>query len=107
MIIMAGNYGINLTLFNETYKVKGYEITKSCMDWCREQHYIHNSNLATEGIFLLIFVFAAIIILYATYYLSDYYKNEKIAERVFEIALDAVILFMLAFFVWFFWFAPK
>ncbi|KKN07607.1 hypothetical protein LCGC14_1065140 [marine sediment metagenome] len=87
------NYSIDLSLITGKLKPK---ITNTCIDWCREAHFAHNTNLEIEMLFLPA---GALLLLIAYQILRN---NEKLKPHVFKFLIASKWL-LIAFFGLFFY----
>lgn len=56
--------------------IRMQEITNECLEWCREQHFIHHSNLDTELMLVPCIALLLLILRNVYYMLEDYIKTD-------------------------------
>lgn len=79
-------------------------ITNDCFEWCREQHFIHQSNLETQLLFICLIVAILLFINYAIIKHNQFilkYANiyeetlQKTVVLINEYALYLLIVFLI------------
>jgi len=84
----------NETIVDSNNKLFG--ITNKCVDWCREQHIIHNNNIEME---MLIMPGIALLSLI----LYEIFKNNKKFEKYIYKLINFAKVLLILFFIYFFW----
>jgi hypothetical protein len=82
-------------------------ITDECFLWCKEQSFIHSSNLTIEGIGIVVLALIVLSIRYVYYLFEDFIKideKEKL-KYIIDKAPDFAILLLIGFLIWFVYFA--
>ena len=97
---------------NTTNIIIGFpEITKACFDWCKEQNFIHSSNLEIRSLTILIIALIALFIYFlANNFLDHFTKNlnfetkEKI-ERFILLLPEFAMYLIIGFLIYFIYFS--
>lgn len=101
-------------MLNNTFTLNIFkpEITQTCFNWCKEQHYINQNNLT---IYSLTIPLLALVSLFGCYLIYNYnsqilnlFKENELKEhhleKAFKLLLEFSILLLLGFFIWFIFF---
>ncbi len=102
MIEITPAYPINNTNF-----ISG--VSDKCFDWCKDQHFIHESNLTVQGMSIpaiaMICLFSANVILKFDKIIAIKLKiSPRNLTTVYILLHNLAFLLLLGFFIWFIFF---
>lgn len=80
-----------------------------CFEWCKEQNFIHASNLQVQTMFLLLLAFAVFlgayfINTYSEHIKSSYGISEEKLTKIFTLLYEFGLYLLAGFFIWYVWF---
>lgn len=80
------------------------EISSTCWNWCKEQHFNNASNLTIEGISIVVF---ALIILFIYTVLIKYWdyiefeRNKEKIKKIVDLMPYLTLYLLIGFLIWF------
>lgn len=90
-----------------------YSPTNACFEWCKEQNFIHQSNLEIQGLTILVVALIALFIymLYLNFgemldieMLDITYRQRIMTEKIIQLLPEFSMYLIIGFFIWFIWF---
>lgn len=87
------------------------DITEGCFDWCKEQHFINNSNLGIEALLLVAFAMVVLFIWFVYnsglgQKLTDNleYEQKETINKIIRRLPDFALYLLIGFFIYWKWF---
>lgn len=92
---------------NLTSVIPVSEITAGCVDWCKEQYFVHYNNLEIFEMSFIVIALISLIIHNAVENYIDFFREHNVSERYLEMIYEAssllvfiMLIFFLIYMVW-------
>lgn len=93
---------INVTLDKDLLYNSANQITETCFNWCKEQHYVNDfGGVWLIGLSLLVLVFFHVIHTFPDFIQQTFEVSEQKLEWLLPLLVSLSTYLLIGFFIWF------
>lgn len=94
-------------ILNTTVFSPSHEPNSACFSWCKEQYFVHSSNLTIEGLSIVVIALISLFLFFLYLRFSDHLniENKDKTDKLILLLPEFAMYLIIGFLIWFVWFA--